>query len=52
MAGQVPIEKKEVALEWIRKRLARDNFGRDDGYAFCGFVEFYDGTVDTYVWCL
>lgn len=52
MAGKVSLAKKEIGMEWIRKKLAKSNFGQENGYAFCGFVEFSDGTTTTYIWSL
>jgi hypothetical protein len=49
LAGRVHISKKEVGIAWIRKRLAKSNFGKGDGYAFCAFVGYCDGSVTTVI---
>jgi hypothetical protein len=49
LAGKLHISKKEIGVEWIRKRLAKSNFGKDDGYAFCAFIEYCDGSVTTVI---
>lgn len=38
------------AIEEVRVRLKQEDFGRDDGYDFCGFVERSDGQTRTYFW--
>ena len=51
-AGKVPIDKIYIGMKWVRDSLEKDNFGRDYGYSYCGFVELSDGTTTTYLWCL
>jgi len=50
LAISFSVEKVAEAINKVRVRLEDENFGHDDGYDFCGFVEFSDGQIRRYFW--